>query len=193
MKQLFLRRLALGAATCAAFALGASGSAAALTVSPAGTVLSAASPVRFIIGSSSATATCDTSILDTTITTAGGGTVNRWTFLNCVILGFTSLTVTLTSTPTIAMTLPSAGTVNTTFSGITFTVTSPIGCRFQIIGSQSMSNTGTLPLALGSWNMLPGGSALTTSSVVGCLGLINNGNPVTINGLYILTALQTVS
>ncbi len=62
-----------------------------------------------------------------------------------------SLTVTLTNAVTIALAYRQAGTVSTTI-GIALQIPCARSARrFKIVGGRSMSNTSTLPLALGSW------------------------------------------
>lgn len=165
-------------------------SASALTVSPAGSLSGTArNPTLSVNG---ITLTCATSTISGTVNSAGSGSATSVAFNTCSQATLGSFTVTPTVPWTVTVSALSNG-VRTTFSNVSATIRSSIGCSFTVTGSQAMDNIGASPLTVGTLTPTGALSRLTVSNATNCFGLVNNGNAAQFNASYGLTTPQTVT
>ncbi len=166
-------------------------SAAALTISPAGTLNGTAGSTSLSVNG--ITLTCASSTINGSVSSAGSGSATAIAFNTCRQASLGTFTVTATPPWTVTVTL-SGGNVIIRFGSVSATIRSSIGCQFTVSGSQTITVPATsLPITISSLSPNASGSALTVSGSTGCLGLVNNGNAASFIGTYALSAAQTIS
>ncbi len=179
---------ALLISTLAAFAWGSS--AAALTISPAGSLSGTSGTTSISVNG--ITLTCGSSTFSGTVSTAGVGSISAMAYNTCRQASLGSFTITPLLPWSMSVTLTGGQVIirwseSKNFSNI-------FGCRFTVTGSQTIVIPApSLPANIVVVAPTAAGSALTVSGSTGCLGLVNNGNAVSLIGSWALATTQTVS
>ncbi len=156
-------------------------------MTPAGGFSATAAPLRVAV--SGITVECASSTLSGSIAASGTGSVTGWSFVRCIHRSLGAVTVTPALPSSLTLTLSTA--VDASVTSVSLGVRTAIGCAFTAVGSASDTYSGTLPLSLPALTFSR--SALVASGVSNCLGLISNGNAVTLDGTFALASGWTIS
>jgi hypothetical protein len=190
-------------AASAALAIGLSAlpaAAATWTITPGGAVAMTGTNVKAKDSHSGSTITCTSLGLDGTMEKGSGlsgtrvASLDRGTATGCTVSTI-SLTVRPEDLPwRINLLSYNSGTVRGTISHMEIAVTAP-GCSFVIDGTTGGASDGKVDFSYSdsTGKLTITGGNLHVWDVSGCLGLVNNGDPIGITGTFTLTPRQKIT
>jgi hypothetical protein len=172
------------AATVLALAASPALAAATFTVTHGGTNLPATAQGAFTLADGGNTFSCTAGTFKVTIPNGTGlsgtgiGTIPGISFGGCTGPLGISVTVTLVGTPTINIVSITGGVVTGTITGVDLKLSGTL-CTAEITGTVDFSYTS----ATGVFTISPDGNLLTVKSA-SCLGILNTGDVVKLNGSF---------
>jgi hypothetical protein len=207
MSTRYARILLAGPAAVLAAALGVTSALAATTwtVKPGGKVTAKSGAVRLRDTKSGAVVNCASSTVKITLKSGSGlpgagiGSITSFTFGTCTGPLGTTFTLTNSHLPYSLNAVSydsSTGTTKATITGIHGVINGP-SCTWTVDGTGATKDNGTIAVtyvnSTHKLKYLATGGNLHIYRVIGCAGLITNGDPATGSGTATVTPAQTIT